>query len=240
MPRGKKNQPAPSGATPGPGNNKPPALTDDEAAALTTHYQLKIIEAQRKVDALMVDVKGARDTVNGHFKRMTADLKFTRQDFEREVIAKLNMTEAEYLSSERKRARLHKLAGLAIGEQLDLLDHIADTVDDEIDAEANGYRAGRRADDPIMPKTTHPMFATAWTRGYHKGVEENGALLAKAGEIIAARNKPVMVAEEPEEEPDEDESVEDNVRKLKARGFHKRSDPDTPTAAEAFEPQPAA
>lgn len=228
MARGKKTNVEAAEAVPGHNG----ALTEDEAAALTVYYQLKIIEAQRKVDALMVDVKSARDVVNGHFKRMTADLKFTRKDFEREVIEKLNMSEAEYLAAERKRARLHKLAGLAHGEQLDLFEHAADTVDDEIDAEANGYRAGRRADDPVPSKETSPMFHTAWMRGYHKGVEENGAALVKADAIIAARAKPEMVAEEEEEDRDEEADAASNVRKLKRKGWA-----DRPTAEEAnFDP----
>jgi hypothetical protein len=114
-PKAPKSPPAQGG----PGHNKGGALTDDEQAALVTHYALRIIEDRRKIEA-----------------------------------------------------------------------------------EANGYRAGRRGDDPVPPKTTHPMFHSAWTRGYHKGVEENGKLLAKAGEILSARaaRKPELHADDDGEE----------------------------------------
>lgn len=202
---GKANGVGEHTAAPATTHNKAP-LSEEDQTALTTHYQLKIVEAQRRVDAIQVDLKSARDVVNGHFKRMTADLGVTRQDFEREVIANLNKSEAEYLAAERKRTRLHRLAGLKVGEQLDLLDRIQDTIDDEIDAEANGYRAGRRADDPVPPKTIAPIMHPAWMRGYHRGVEENGRALARAGEIIAAREakKPELRAETQPQQHDVD------------------------------------
>jgi hypothetical protein len=181
----KDQEPAP----PPSGHNKPP-LSDEDAAALTTHYELKIREAQRKVDAIQIDLKSARDVVNGHFKRMTADLGFSRKEFEAEVIATANMSEAEYLAAERKRARLHRLAGKNPGEQLDLVDAIEDTVDDEIAAEAEGYRAGRRADDPSPPKHIAGIMQPAWMRGWHKGQEENGLRLARAAEVLKARDAP--------------------------------------------------
>lgn len=174
-------------------------LTEEEQSALVTYFALKIIEDQRKLAAAKSVLDGCREVVNGHFKRMTADLKFTRKEFEAEVLENMNKSEAEYVYAEKKRARLHRLAGLQKGEQLDLIDKINDTVDDEIEAEANGYRAGRRGDDPTPPETTHPMFLVAFERGYRKGVEENGALLAKAGKILEARS-----ARRPELRADDD------------------------------------
>lgn len=181
----------------GVGHNSKVPLTDDEQSALTTYYELKIIEAQRKVDALMVDMKSARDVVNGHFKRMTADLGFTRKDFESEVIRLGQMTEAEYIGHEKRRARLHRLAGRSVGEQLDLIDAIKDTVDEAMQAEHDGYRAGRRADDPTPPSTLSTIFHQDWMRGWHAGQEFNGAQLIKAHEIMS-RPKPGEMAAAPE------------------------------------------
>src|SRR5689334_3543446 len=101
--------------TNGVGHNSGEPLTDDEASALTIYHQLKLIEAQRKVDALQVDLKAAKGLVSSQFKVMTRDLGFTRKQFETEVIANLEMSEAEYLASERQRDRLHRLAGLKQG-----------------------------------------------------------------------------------------------------------------------------
>ncbi len=183
--------------TGGIGHNSEP-LTEEELSALTVHYELKITEAQRTVDAIMVDLKSARDVVNGHFKRMTADLGFTRKEFEAEVITLGRMTEAQYLNHEKKRARLHRLAGRKPGEQLDLVDAIADTVDEALIAEGDGYRAGRRADDPVPPAELSTIFHQDWMRGYHAGQEYNGLQLVKAAEILA-RPKPGEMAAAPEE-----------------------------------------
>lgn len=231
MPRGKKNGAAAASKPAAAGHNSNGALNDDEAADLTVYYQLKILEGQRVVDKLAIDMKSARDVVNGHFKRMTADLKFTRKDFEAEVISKLNMTEAEYLAAEKKRHRMHRLVGLRQGEQGDLLDHVLkDTVDDEIEAEANGYRAGRRGDDPT-PKNVAPIMLQAWMRGFQKGQDENGERFIRAQEIIAARavKKPVLVAEPESQahEIDPETQIKEDADRLANSGWME------PTAGEA-------
>jgi hypothetical protein len=203
------------------GHNSKQPLTEDEQSALATHYELKIIEDGRKVDALMVDLKAARDKVNGHYKRMTADLGFTRKEFEAEVVELGRLSEAEYASREAKRTRLHVLAGRKPGEQLSLIDKIADTVDEAIAAEAAGYRAGRRADDPTPPKEVSPVLHQDWMRGYHAGQEFNGLQLTKAAEILA-RPKPGQMAagENPDEtEEDEDADLDAEARALKASGW---------------------
>jgi hypothetical protein len=204
------------------GHNSGEPLSDDEAAALTVYYQLKIIEAQREVAKIKVDLDCARGVVNGHFKRMAADLGFTRKAFETDVIAKLNMTEAEYLHSEAMRTRMHVLAGLKSGEQIDLFKHVGDTVDDEIDAEANGFRAGRRAADPTPPKETAPILHQSWLAGWHRGQAANGEALTKAAAVLEAREakKPGMRAEDPPaEEEVTEEVIAKKARKLKKAGW---------------------
>lgn len=195
-------------------------LTEDEASALTTYYELKIIEDERKVAALMVDLKSARSVVSGHFKRMTADLGFTRKEFEAEVIELGQMTDAEYAHREGRRNRLHRLSGRKPGEQQDLVELINDTVDEAIQAEHNGYRAGRRADDPIPPKEVSPILHPDWMRGYHAGQAFNGMQLAKASEVMA-RPKPgqLAAAPEPDSEDDDEFDPDKGARELKASGW---------------------
>lgn len=219
-----KRAAAPAADTPASGHNSNAKLTEDEAAALTVHYELKIIEAQRKVDALAVDLKSARSVVNGHFKRMTADLQFTRKEFEAEVIVLGRMTEAQYLNAEKRRARLHRLSGRAPGEQLDLVEAIQDTVDEALQAESDGYRAGRRADDPIPPTTLSTIFHQDWMRGYHAGQAYNGQQLAIAAEVLARPKAGEMAAapdEDAEEEEDEGdpEVIKRKAADLKASGW---------------------
>jgi hypothetical protein len=223
-----------SGNNPGPGHNSEP-LTDEEQSALTTHFALKVIADQRIVAQKKADLDGARATVNGHYKLISAELGITRKDFEAHVLGVLNMSEAEYANAEKKRARLHRLAGVSQGEQIDLIDHVlADTVDDAIAAEANGYRAGRRADDPTPPDTLASIFITDWMRGWSKGQETNGMQLAKAAELLARPKPGVMVAAEDEEQAEEDPADPAVIRK-KANAL-KDSGWTEPTADEqAFE-----
>lgn len=207
--------------TPAPqGHNKPP-LTEDEVGALTTHYALKIIADQRKVDAAKVDLDAAKSVVNGHFKMIAKDLGFTRKDFAAEVVAKLNMTEAEYASSEKRRDRLHRLAGLKEGQQIDLIDHVLkDTADEAEAAFADGYRAGRRADDPKPPAEVSPILHPDWMRGWHEGQTFNGAQLMLAAEILARPAPGTMVAgEEPEAEGEPELDPDAEAKKLKAAGW---------------------
>jgi hypothetical protein len=183
-------------------------LTEEEQAALTTYYELKIIEDTRKLDALLVDVKGARDIVNGHYKRMTADLGFTRKEFEAEVVDLGRLSEAEYLHREARRTKLHVLSGRKPGEQLSLIDAIQDTVDEAMAAEGAGYRAGRRADDPVPPKEVSPILHQDWMRGWHAGQEYNGLQLTRAHEIMA-RPKPGQLAAGTDPDEAEDEGGDD-------------------------------
>lgn len=209
------------------GHNSKTPLTEDEVGALVIHHELKIREGQRKVDALMVDLKSARDVVNGQFKRMTADVGYTRKEFEAEVIALGEMSDAEYRNREAKRLRLHRLAGRQVGEQLDLVDVIADTVDEANAAEHDGYRAGRRGDDPTPPKGVSGILTQDWMRGYHAGQEFNRTQLLIAAEVLA-RPKPGQMAAAPEEtaEGDEEDEIEAEVQRLEDAGWAK------PTEAE--------
>lgn len=215
--------------TPGPGHNVTP-LTEDEKSALVTHYELKIIESQRKVDAIQVDLKSARDVVNGHFKRMTADLGYTRQRFQVEVIDKLSMTDDEYAAFQAETAELHTIAGLRSGDQIDLVDHLLkDTVDETEAAKAHGFRSGRAALDPTPPDFIAPILHPAWLEAWHDGQAYNGAMLLKAADVLA-RPKPGEMAaapDEPTDEDDGDDQIEAEVKRLEQEGWAQ------PTANEA-------
>jgi hypothetical protein len=211
----------------GIGDNAKTPLTEDEAAALTVYYELKVIEDQRRVDAKAVELKGLRDVVNGHFKRMTADLGFTRKEFEAEVIVKGRMTEVEYLNSEARRSRLHVLSGRKPGEQLDLIDAIHDTATEATAAEQDGYRAGRRADDPTPPSHVSPILHQDWLRGWHMGQEYNGAQLVKAHEILARPKPGLMVAGDDPDEDEDEADLDDEARALKASGWVGPTDDET-------------
>jgi ribosome modulation factor len=222
------------------GHNSDGKLTDEEAAALTTHFALKIIAQQKVVALKQAELDGERNQVNGLFKLVSKDLQITRKDFEANVIAVLGMSEAEYLSAERKRDRLHRLAGVKTGEQIDLIDHVLkDTVDEAQAAFADGYRAGRRADDPSPPTSLSTIFHQDWLKGWHEGQEFNALQLGKAAEILA-RPKPGEMApagdgeDGEDEDPADPEVIKRKAAKLKAEGWTE------PTGDEASFEQAAA
>lgn len=204
------------------------ALTEDEEGALTVHHALAIIRDRKIAAQKKADYDAANAVVNGHFKLVSKDLKYTRKEFDAEVIG---MTDAEYRNAEARRAKLHRLAGLKQGDQIDLIAHVLpDTVDEAMSAEADGYRAGRRAEDPFPPENISPILHPDWMRGYHAGQEFNGLQLAKAAEVLA-RPKPGELAAADDPDENDDDEVEDMVdagaRALRKDGWA------TPTAAEA-------
>lgn len=209
-------------------NSSAEPLTDDEIAALQHYYAHKIRVQQRKADEAKAAYDLERTEVNSLFALVKGELKYSRKEFE-EVLAAQDKTEAEFRWDEAKRARRFSLHGLPVGAQLEMFS--GDTVDEAREAEANGYRAGRRADDPVAPSSIASMFTTDWMRGWTKGQDENLAQFAKANEIIAAR-KAASVALDPVEEDvgeeiDPEDALDDAARKLKRSGWAE------PTEAEA-------
>jgi len=228
--------------TPGAGHNSATEpLTDDELAALQHHYAHRIRVQQRKADEAKAAYDLERTEVNGIFALVRGDLKYSRKEFE-EVLAAQDKTEAEFRHDEAKRARRFTLHGLPVGTQIDMFS--GDAADDAAEADANGYRAGRRADDPIPPTSLSTMFHQDWMRGWERGQAENLAQFAKANEIIAARKAASEVVETVGDEPatddgrDPDEVIDDEARALRKssfmdRGAAKTVGDDAPTSAAA-------
>lgn len=204
----------------GPGHNAHRDLTDDELAALVTSFTTKVITAQRKVDTIMVDLKSARNVVNGLFKLIKKETGYDRKEFAAEVIANLDKSDEAIAAAEARRRRLQVLAGVRPGEQLDLLEHTPDVIDDQISAEAAGYRAGRRAEDPIAPDTIATYLHPDWQRGWMRGQEVNAKAEAMAADILARPKPGEMVADdEPEGEEDPDAEIEAEVQRLEKVGW---------------------
>mgnify|MGYP001496408365 CR=1 FL=1 len=230
--KGNGNAPPPSGHNIG-------GLTDEERDALATHFALKIIRDQKVVALKKAEYDAAKAVVNGHFKLVKKELGETRQDFERDVIAVMGMTEAEYLAAEAKRLRRHQMAGAKPpGAQLDLIERINDTVDDAIDAEADGYRAGRRGDDPVLPSRIDPIFAPDWQRGWTRGQEVNAKAEALAAEILARPKPGEMAAADDDVEDDADddspEALDAKAKRLVENGWADPTDDE-----QSFEGEPA-
>lgn len=223
--------------TPGPKHNGPP-LTDEEQDALATHFALRIIADQKIVAAKEGELRDAKKVVTGHFKLVEKELCIPKKEFVTDVLDVMGKTEAEYIASEKRRARRHQMAGATpVGAQLDLVERIHDSVNDEIDAESDGYRCGRRADDPTPPSHIAPILHPAWMRGWTRGQEVNGKCEAMAVEILERlQAERAEAARDPntegddtnlnEEDHDEDAELDEEADRLRASGFMDTSEDD--------------
>jgi hypothetical protein len=206
-------------------------LNDDELGALVTSFTTKLLAVNKREDRAATELSSIRKEKSGIFKLVAKETGYLRKEFEAEVIANLDKSEEELIAAAKRVARLQTQAGLRTGEQLDLVDRIADTVDDAIAAEAAGYRAGRRADDSFpLPDNINPIFATDYQRGWVRGQEVNAKAEAMAAEILARPKPGAMVAgDDPDEEEDQDDeaAIQGGVKALKEAGWV------APTEAEA-------
>lgn len=208
--------------TAGIGHNQEP-LTEEQKSALLHHHLIAIRKLEQTARVIKATYDSAKNDVSKAMAACKGDLGFKRKDLE-DLLAALDMTESEFRMAENARRERYSLAGLPIGAQLDMF--AADTVGDRDAARADGYRAGLRADDFVVPERIDPLFHADWQHGWSDGQAENGRRLALAIGIIEERAKPAeaaVIGDEPENEADEDEAIDEAARKLKRNGFTKRT-----------------
>lgn len=169
-----------STTTAGKGHNGAP-LTDDEVAALQHYYAADIRRKQKAVGEAEAILKTKRTAVNSSFALVKAHLQYSRKDFE-EVLAAEEMGEREFLAKEAARTRRLSLHGLKPGDQMPL---DFDTVTEAQMAEADGYRAGLRDEEPKPPETVSAILHPDWMRGWHRGDAEAKEKLSLAERILA-------------------------------------------------------
>lgn len=192
-----------STTTAGKGHNGPP-LTDDEIAALQHYYASDIRRKQKAVGEAEAVLKTKRNAVNSSFALVKANLLYSRKDFE-EVLAAEEMGEREFLVKEAARTRRLSLHGLKPGDQMPL---DFDTVTEAQMAEADGYRAGLRDEEPKPPEQVSAILHPDWMRGWHRGDTEAKEKVSLAERILAIWNEQDGSGLEAAEEDDEDEDSE--------------------------------
>lgn len=186
MARGKKKT---DDATP-PGEGHNVVIDEEGRAALNQYYTLKL--RQSIAEAAKAEAKEAQEEVNSWFSKARGDLGYTRKEME-EQIALQNMTEAQFLAHEARRRQRMVESGLPVMN--DLFDKKIETITDTEEAEANGYRAGRRADEPKVPDEIDGSLHSMWMQGWHRGQGDNAKQLEKADAIITSRATPNAGAE---------------------------------------------
>lgn len=188
-------------------------LTDEERAALVTHFSIKIRQQRRKAEEKKAAYDAERQVVNDLFASVKSELRISRKDFER-LLEEQEMSEAEFRAYLGKQHNLRALAGLPVGEQIDLFAHLAkDTADEQAEAHANGYRAGLRGDDGVPPDTLSPVLHQDWLAGWGDAQAKIGAQMAMASEVLARRGEPDADAEVEDLNEDEPEPGTPEARK---------------------------
>ena len=203
------------------GHNSGDPLTEEQKSALLHYHLIAIRQLGQTARVIKATYDAARNDVSKAMAACKGDLGFKRKDLE-DLLAALDMTEAEFRMAENARRERYSMAGLPIGEQLDMF--AADTVGDRDAARADGYRAGLRADDFTVPERIDPLFHADWQHGWSDGQAENGRRLALAIGIIEERSKPdpaAMSLDEDEDEADPDEEIDEAARALKSNGWTK-------------------
>jgi hypothetical protein len=180
-----------SNGTPSTGHNSGQLLTDEEFDDLKSYYARTIRAQQRVHDQKKAEADGERDKVTSLFKRMAADLKTTRQDFQT-YLTDLSRPRSEFKSREKARQRLYANSGLDTQFELDLA---PDTVTDQAEAEAEGRRAYMAYEDPIPPAHIAAILHPDWMRGWHDEMSKTAMKMGRAEAIIARRSEPDPEAE---------------------------------------------
>lgn len=203
----------------GIGHNSGDPLTDDEKAALLHRHMVTIRMAQRAANVIKATYDAARTTVNNHFAAAKGDLGINRKNLT-ELLDALGLTEVAFRHNENLRRERFELAGLPLGGQLDMF--ATDTVGDREAARADGYRAGLRADDMVVPDNIATMFHGDWQDAWRDGQAENLRKFAIANGVDEARKAKAVTLDPVEEDigdVDPEDALDDAARKLKRTGW---------------------
>lgn len=208
-----------------------PSLSAEEHRQLLTHHMSKLRAKKAEIEELKSPLKEAQEEFTALVNEAKADLGkgYTRK-YLTTLLEDSTTRLRNLLEEENRRARDREALGLPVyGVQADLFGDAAakmpDEARDEVHYEAEGYMRGRAGLLEIIPEGTPPRFHQAVQRGYEKGQQATQEDFLAAQELRQRRATPEAseTADLSADEPDEEEVVEEKVRKLKRSGFMERS-----------------
>lgn len=165
---------------------------------------LKFLAQLRPLNAQIAEAKAVMDGFKEEKKNVLLLAKAAGFDskYLNEILADGGTSVKNLAEAEAKRARYREYAGLPVGVQTHLADKTPDAAKDEMDWEADGYRAGIRADEPKPPKECPPRFTQGWMKGYHNGQARNAWALTAAEPVTEPAPDPTPdVIEEDDPQP---------------------------------------
>lgn len=216
----------------------PLGLKPEEHRQLLVYHMDKLREGVRSCDKLREPLKAAQEDLTARFNEAKADLgKGYSRKYLTVLLEDVTAQMRDQVSEEARRAEDRATLGLPVfGKQMDLFGEGAarmpQEAQDEMFWEAEGYKRGRNGALDEIPEGCPPRFHQAVMKGFAAGQTATQADILAAAELKAKMGQPDAGAEPVNlnEEEDEEEAVDEKVRRLKRSDFMKKS---------AAEPEPA-
>lgn len=150
------------------GGQSIPNRTEKDEENLFIHHLDRLRAQGAKVAAAKAVMDAERATLTDLFRDAKTD-GFARKELQ-SILDDSKATRRDLVEEEERRAKLRVWAGLPAGAQPDLFG-LPSPARDEIDAEAEGYQAGLRGDDPKPGDHISPNYHQAFMTGWHKAQE---------------------------------------------------------------------
>lgn len=194
---------------------------------LLVHHVTKLRSQIRVVEKAREPLKAAQEDFTALVNAAKADLGkgYTRKDLIR-LIEDVQAGVRDQVDKENRRARDREALGLPVfGVQADLFDNGKAPVEtrDALHFEAEGYLRGRNGTLDEIPEGTPPRFHQDVMRGYARGQAATQEDLLAAAEIISQRENPSVEAAVELNADDEEDAVDEKVRRLRRSDFMKTS-----------------
>lgn len=180
-------------AAPGPA---PGTISREQRRALLNHHMSIIRTANQAVELARAPLKVAQDNLTARIDEARADLgkkKYTRKRL-LSYLEDLGARLRNILAEEEQRYQDRQDLGLPVhGEQLSLTLAGTETPEeakDELAHEAEGYLRGRRGDMHAIVDGDPPRFHPVILKGFAKGQDETGKLVAEGMALRQRRAEP--------------------------------------------------
>ena len=156
-------------------------MTDAEREALFNHHLAKLRGATAEVDKARAVLSEKQGVLSDFYRAAKVDDRRWTRKLLQEVVEKTGgkTSRRDVLAEEAARQQAFLWAGLPIGAQPDLFDGVPAAAKDELEWGAEGYLAGRRADERKPPADCPAGGCTQeWLKQYDEGQAYNARQLA--------------------------------------------------------------
>lgn len=216
-------------------SDAPLGLKPEEHSQLLVYHTDRLRVAQRAVDKAKEPLKDAQEELTARFNEAKADLgKGYSRKYLTSLLEDVTAQMRDQVAEETRRAQDRATLGLPVyGAQQDLFGEGAAKMPEEArDAlhwEMEGFKRGRNGALEEIPEGCPPRFHQAVMKGYEAGQKLTQADLLAAAELKAKMGQPdageddepnLNAGADPEEQ---EEAIEEGVRKLRRSGFTAKS-----------------